>query len=189
MPIYYESRLAKLELKPSEKPKIDPDFEDATEGEELEHKEKLKSKWAALEAVVGADKRVGLIAEDLIKHWEARLEVMDGKAMIVCMSRRICFELYEAIRKLRPKWHHKDDEKGVVKIVMTGSASNPLEWQDHTRNKPRREALPKDSKTPKPRSRSCSSANVADRFDAPCLHTMYLDKPMRSHRQCRPSRV
>ncbi len=97
VPIFYESRLAKLELKPSEKPKIDPDFEDATEGEEVEHKEKLKTKWAALEAVVGADKRVGLIAEDLIKHWEARLEVMDGKAMIVCMSRRICFELYEAI--------------------------------------------------------------------------------------------
>jgi len=182
VPIYYESRLAKLELKQSEKPKIDPDFEDATEGEEQDHKEKLKSKWAALEAIVGADKRVGLIADDLVKHWEARLEVMDGKAMIVCMSRRICFEIYEAISKLRPQWHHKDDDKGVMKIVMTGSASDPLEWQEHIRNKPRREALAKrfkDSKDP------FKIVIVRDMwltgFDAPCLHTMYLDKPMRSH--------
>jgi type I restriction enzyme R subunit len=182
VPIFYESRLAKLELKPSEKPKIDPDFEDATEGEELEHKEKLKSKWAALEAVVGADKRVGLIAEDLIKHWEARLEVMDGKAMIVCMSRRICFEIYEAIRKLRPKWHHKDDEKGVVKIVMTGSASDPLEWQDHIRNKSRREALAKRFKKGEDPFKIVIVRDMwLTGFDAPCLHTMYLDKPMRSH--------
>ena len=103
VPIYYEGRLAKLELKPEERPKIDPNFEEATEGEELDHKEKLKTKWAALEAVVGAEKRIGLVAEDFVKHWDARLEVMDGKAMIVCMSRRICYELYEAIRKLRPE--------------------------------------------------------------------------------------
>jgi type I restriction enzyme R subunit len=182
VPIYYESRLAKLELKASEKPKIDPDFEDATEGEELEHKEKLKSKWAALEAVVGADKRISLIADDLVKHWEARLEVMDGKAMIVCMSRRICFEVYEAIRKLRPKWHHQDDEKGVVKIVMTGSASDPLEWQDHIRNKPRREALAKRFKDGKDPFKIVIVRDMwLTGFDAPCLHTMYLDKPMRSH--------
>ena len=182
VPIFYESRLAKLELKPSEKPKIDPDFEDATEGEETEHKEKLKTKWAALEAIVGSEKRIGLIAEDLVKHWEARLEVMDGKAMIVCMSRRICFELYEAIRKLRPKWHHKEDDKGVMKIVMTGSASDPLPWQDHIRNKPRREALAKRFKRD---SDPFKIVIVRDMwltgFDAPCLHTMYLDKPMRSH--------
>ena len=182
VPIFYESRLAKLELKSSEKPKIDPDFEEATEGEELSHKEKLKSKWAALEAIVGADKRIGLIAEDLIEHWEARLEVMDGKAMIVCMSRRICFEVYEAIRKLRPKWHHQDDEKGVVKIVMTGSASDPLEWQDHIRNKPRREALAKRFKDGKDPFKIVIVRDMwLTGFDAPCLHTMYLDKPMRSH--------
>ncbi|MEI8291175.1 MAG: type I restriction endonuclease subunit R [Verrucomicrobiota bacterium] len=182
VPIFYESRLAKLELKSSEKPKIDPDFEEATEGEELSHKEKLKSKWAALEAIVGADKRIGLIAEDLIEHWEARLEVMDGKAMIVCMSRRICFEVYEAIHKLRPKWHHKDDEKGVVKIVMTGSASDPLEWQDHIRNKPRREALAKRFKDGKDPFKIVIVRDMwLTGFDAPCLHTMYLDKPMRSH--------
>src|SRR5439155_20069586 len=108
VPIYYESRLAKLELDPRERPKIDPDFEEATEGEEVEHKERLKTKWAALEAVVGAEKRVALIAEDLVKHWDARLEAMDGKAMIVCMSRRICVELYNAIAKLRPEWTQED---------------------------------------------------------------------------------
>src|SRR5438105_4447144 len=149
VPIYYESRLAKLELKPQEKPNIDPDFEEATEGEELEHKERLKTKWAALEVVVGAEKRVGLIAEDLVKHWEARLEVMDGKAMIVCMSRRICVELYNAVVNLRPQWNHAPDEAGAIKIVMTGSASDPLEWQEHIRNKPRREALAKRFKDPR----------------------------------------
>lgn len=182
VPIYYESRLAKLELKSSEIPKIDPDFEEATEGEEQEHKDKLKSKWAALEVVVGADKRIDLIAEDLVKHWEARLEVMDGKAMIVCMSRRICFELYEAIRKLRPKWHHKDDDKGVMKIVMTGSPSDPLEWQDHIRNKPRREALANNFKKAGDPFKIVIVRDMwLTGFDAPCLHTMYLDKPMRSH--------
>ena len=182
VPIFYESRLAKLELKPSEKPKIDPDFEEATEGEELSHKEKLKTKWAALEAIVGAEKRIGLIAEDLVKHWEARLDVMEGKAMIVCMSRRICFEVYEAIRKLRPKWHHKDDEKGAMKIVMTGSASDPLEWQDHIRNKPRREALAKRFKSGKDPFQIVIVRDMwLTGFDAPCLHTMYVDKPMRSH--------
>jgi type I restriction enzyme R subunit len=182
VPIYYESRLAKLELKPEEKPKVDPEFEEATEGEELEHKERLKTKWAALEAVVGAEKRIGLVAEDLVKHWDARLEVMDGKAMIVCMSRRICYELYEAIRKLRPDWYHADDDKGVMKIVMTGSASDPLEWQEHIRNKPRREALAKRFKDPRDPLKIVLVRDMwLTGFDAPCLHTMYVDKPMRGH--------
>jgi type I restriction enzyme R subunit len=188
VPIYYESRLAKLELKPDERPKIDPDFEEATEGEELEHKEKLKTKWAALEAVVGAEKRLGLIAEDLVKHWDARQEAMEtqvpygGKAMIVCMSRRICFELYDAIRKLRPQWHSENDEQGIMKIVMTGSASDPLAWQPHIRNKPRREALAKKFKDPKDPFKVVLVRDMwLTGFDAPCLHTMYADKPMRSH--------
>ncbi|MCI0744972.1 MAG: type I restriction endonuclease subunit R [Verrucomicrobia subdivision 3 bacterium] len=182
VPIYYEGRLAKLELKPEERPKIDPNFEEATEGEELDHKEKLKTKWAALEAVVGSEKRIGLVAKDFVKHWEARLEVIDGKAMIVCMSRRICYELYEAIRKLRPEWHHKDDDKGAMKIVMTGSASDPLEWQDHIRNKPRREALAKRFKNPQDPLKIVLVRDMwLTGFDAPSLHTMYVDKPMRSH--------
>jgi len=182
VPIYYEGRLAKLELKPEERPKIDPNFEEATEGEELDHKEKLKTKWAALEAVVGAEKRINLVADDFAKHWDARLEVMDGKAMIVCMSRRICYELYEAIRKLRPAWHQKDDDKGVVKIVMTGSASDPLEWQDHIRTKSRREALAKRFKAPQDALKVVLVRDMwLTGFDAPSLHTMYVDKPMRSH--------
>jgi type I restriction enzyme, R subunit len=182
VPIYYEGRLAKLGLKPEERPKIDPNFEEATEGEELDHKEKLKTKWAAMEAIVGAEKRIGLVADDLVQHWGARLEVMDGKAMIVCMSRRICYELYEAIRQLQPNWHHEKDDEGVMKIVMTGSASDPLDWQPHIRNKPRREALAKRFKDPKDRFKIVIVRDMwLTGFDAPSLHTMYVDKPMRSH--------
>ena len=182
VPIYYEGRLAKLGLDEKEKPKIDPDFEEATEGEEVEHKEKLKTKWAALEAVVGADKRLRLIADDLVRHWEARLEVMDGKAMIVCMSRRICYELYEAIRRLRPDWHDDDDNKGVMKIVMTGAAPDPLAWQPHIRTKKVREDLAKRFKNPNDPFKVVIVRDMwLTGFDVPCLHTMYVDKPMRGH--------
>jgi type I restriction enzyme R subunit len=182
VPIYYESRLAKLTLDETERPKIDPDFEEATEGEEIERKEKLKSKWAQLEAVVGADKRLELVARDIVEHFEKRLEAMDGKAMIVCMSRRICVELYREIVKLRPDWHDEDDARGAIKVVMTGSASDPSDWQAHIRNKPRREALAnrfRDAADP------LRIVLVRDMwltgFDAPCMHTMYIDKPMRGH--------
>jgi type I restriction enzyme R subunit len=182
VPIYYESRLAKLELKPSERPKIDADFEEATEGEEEALKARLKTKWAALEAVVGADKRLSLIAADLVKHWQARLDVMDGKAMIVCMSRRICFELYEALRALRPDWHDNADDRGSMKIVMTGGKGDPLPWQTHIRSKTRREDLAKRFKNPKDPFKIVIVRDMwLTGFDAPCLHTMYVDKPMRSH--------
>jgi len=182
VPIYYESRLAKLELKETERPKLDAEFEEATEGEEVEHKERLKTKWAQLEALVGTEKRLKLIAEDLVKHFETRLEAMDGKAMIVCMSRRICVDLYEAIKAIRPDWHHADDDKGCMKIVMTGSASDPADWQSHIRNKPRREALAKRFKDPKEPFKVVIVRDMwLTGFDAPCLHTMYIDKPMRGH--------
>jgi type I restriction enzyme R subunit len=182
VPIYYESRLAKLGLSETEKPHLDEDFEEATEGEESAHRERLKTKWAALEQIVGAEKRIALIADDLVKHWEARLEAMDGKAMIVCMSRRICVELYKAISKLRPEWHQADDDKGVLKIVMTGSPTDPLEWQPHIRNKARREALAQRFKDPKDTFKLVIVRDMwLTGFDAPCLHTMYLDKPMRGH--------
>ena len=113
--IYYEARLAKLDLSKAERPKIDPNFEEVTEGEEQAIKERLKSKWARLEAVAGADKRVSLIAEDIVQHFEKRQEALEGKAMIVCMSRRICAQMYGAIVKLRPEWHDPDDGKGAVK--------------------------------------------------------------------------
>jgi len=182
VPIYYEGRLAKLELKESERPRIDLDFEEATEGEEVERKEKLKSKWAQLEAVVGSENRIRLIAEDLVAHFENRLVAMDGKAMVVCMSRRICVELYRAIVALRLRWHGDNDEHGALKVVMTGSASDPLDWQAHIRNKPRREALAARFRDP---ADTFQIVIVRDMwltgFDAPSLHTMYLDKPMRGH--------
>jgi type I restriction enzyme R subunit len=182
VPIYYESRLAKLELDEREKPRLDPEFEEITEGEEQERKEKLKTKWAALEAVVGADKRIGLIARDLVDHFEKRLEAMDGKAMVVCMSRRICVDLYNAIVKLRPKWHNPDDKKGAIKVVMTGSASDKVDWQQHIRNKQRREALAKRFKKPADPMKVVIVRDMwLTGFDAPCLHTMYVDKPMRGH--------
>jgi type I restriction enzyme R subunit len=182
VPIYYEGRLAKLELKESQRPRIDEEFEEVTEGEEEQRKEKLKTKWAALEALVGSETRLCLIAKDLVDHFEARLDAMDGKAMVVSMSRRICVELYREIVKLRPSWHSSDDDQGAIKIVMTGSASDPLDWQEHIRNKPRREQLAKRMRNP---ADPLKIVIVRDMwltgFDVPCLHTMYVDKPMRGH--------
>src|SRR5947199_10000352 len=146
VPIYYESRVAKLGLNASELPKIDKEFEEITEGEELTRKEKIKTNRAALEALAGHPKRIDLIAADLVKHYERRLEAMEGKAMIVCMSRRICVEMYNAIIKLRPEWASgsNGDDTGkscVAKIVMTGSAEDGPDWQQHIRNKEKRRAL------------------------------------------------
>ena len=182
VPIYYEARLAKIDLKPEERPKIDPNFDEVTEDAEATVKESLRRKWAQLEAMVGTDKRIALVAEDLVKHWEARYAAMEGKAMIVCMSRRICVELYKAIQKLRPDWHHDDDDKGVMKIVMSGSASDKLEWQQHIRSKARREELAKAFKNSKKPFRIVIVRDMwLTGFDAPSLHTMYVDKPMRGH--------
>ena len=135
------SRRLRLALDDRQKPQIDDDFEEATEGEEVKRKEKLKTKWAQLEAVVGAAGRIRQVAADIVEHYETRLDAMDGKAMVVCMSRRICVDLHNELVRLRPDWRHPDDDQGSVKVVMTGSASDPLEWQPHIRNKPRREAL------------------------------------------------
>ena len=190
VPIYYESRIAKLGLNAAELPKIDAEFDEITEGEEQNNREKLKSKWAAMEALVGDPKRIKLIAADLVAHFEKRVEAMDGKAMIVCMSRRICVDLHNALIKLRPEWASvKDDDseaekaKGcVVKVVMTGSADDGPDWQRHIRNKTQRRKLAnrfKDSKDP------FRIVIVRDMwltgFDAPCLTTMYADKPMQGH--------
>ncbi len=182
VPIYYESRLAKLALDEAERPNIDPEFEEATEGEEVERKEKLKSKWAQLEAVVGAEKRLELIAKDIVEHFEKRLEALDGKAMIVCMSRRICVDLYGEIAKLRPEWARPEDEQGALKVVMTGSASDPADWQQHIRNKPRREVLANRFRDPKDPMKLVLVRDMwLTGFDAPSLSTMYIDKPMRGH--------
>ena len=182
VPIHYESRLARLELDESKRPTIDPDFEEVTEGEEIERKERLKTKWAQLEAVVGAENRVKQIAEDIMDHFEQRLEALEGKAMVVCMSRRICVDLYNELVRLRPAWQDNDDAKGSIKVVMTGSASDPPEWQQHVRNKPRREALANRFRDAADPFRIVLVRDMwLTGFDAPSLHTMYVDKPMRGH--------
>ena len=182
VPIYYESRLANLTLDESARPSIDPDFEEATEGEEIERKERLKTKWAQQEALAGSEPRLQQVAQDIVSHFEQRLEVLDGKAMIVCMSRRICVELYGELTQLRPDWHGDEDSTGKVKVVMTGAASDPSDWQQHIRNKSRRETLAHRFRDPED---AFQVAIVRDMwltgFDAPNLHTMYVDKPMRGH--------
>jgi type I restriction enzyme R subunit len=180
--IYYESRLAKLDLPEDEKPKVDAEFEEVTEDEEPPERERLRSRWGRLEKVVGADKRIEEIAKDFVQHWEQRLEVMEGKAMVACMSRRICVDLYNEIVRLRPDWGDKDDARGRIKIVMTGSASDPADWQQHIRNKDRRKQLADRFKDPKDPFQIVIVRDMwLTGFDAPCLHTMYLDKPMRGH--------
>ena len=182
VPIYYESRLAKLALDEAERPRIDAGFEEVTEGEEADRREKLKTKWAQLEAVVGSKKRVALIARDIVEHFESRTEAMDGKAMVVCMSRRICIDLHCELVRLRPAWRADDDSRGALKVVMTGQASDPPDWQQHIGNKARREALAKRFRDPADPLRMVLVRDMwLTGFDAPSLHTMYVDKPMRGH--------
>ncbi len=182
VPIYYESRLAQLALPEELKPRIDREFEEVTEGEEIERKEKLKTRWAQLEAIVGAPRRLELLARDIVAHFEGRLEALEGKGMIVCMSRRIAVELYREIVRLRPQWEDPDDERGRLKIVMTGSAADPADWQPHIRDKRRREALANRFRDPDDPFQLVIVRDMwLTGFDAPSLHTLYLDKPLRAH--------
>ena len=182
VPIYYESRLARIELPEDEKPKLDAEIADLTEDEAISEQERLKRKWSSVEALVGAEKRLQMIAEDLVGHFEARVQAMDGKAMIVCMSRRICVDLYTQIVALRPDWHSDDDKAGLVKIVMTGSASDPQAWQPHVGGKARRDLLAKRAKDPNDPLKLVIVRDMwLTGFDAPSMHTMYIDKPMRGH--------
>ena len=180
--IFYENRLAKINLKEEEKPRVDAEFEELTEGEETSSSQQLKAKWARLEAIVGNEHRLELIAADIVKHFEQRNAVLEGKGMIVCMSRRICVDLYDEIIKIRPDWHSDDDTEGAIKVVMTGSSSDPLNYQPHVRNKQKRKALGERLKDPKD---ALKLAIVRDMwltgFDAPALHTLYIDKPMQGH--------
>jgi len=182
VPIYYESRLARIELDEDEKPALDDDVAELTEDEAQGEQEKLKRKWANVEAVVGAEKRLAMVAKDLVEHFENRIVGMDGKAMVVCMSRRICVALYDQIIKLRPEWHSDDDDSGVLKIVMTGAASDPTAWQQHIGGKARRELLTKRAKDPEDPLKLVIVRDMwLTGFDAPSMHTMYIDKPMRGH--------
>ncbi len=188
VPIYYESRLARLSLDQDERPDIDLGFEEVTEGEEPGRKEKLKSRWAQLEAIVGSARRLALVAADIVTHYECRREAMDGKAMVVCMSRRICIDLYRELARLRPGWVHPEEEANgedtrvQMKVVMTGSAYDPPEWQPHIRSKSRREELAKRFRDADDPFRIVLVRDMwLTGFDAPSLHTMYVDKPMRGH--------
>ncbi len=182
VPIYYESRLARIELDDDQKPLIDAEIEAILEDESLSEQEKQKAKWASVEALVGSEKRLSQIAQDLVEHLEARIQALDGKAMAVCMSRRICVALYNEIVKIRPDWHSEDDDKGAVKIVMTGSASDPEEWAPHIGPKRRRDALAKRARDPEDELKLVIVRDMwLTGFDAPCMHTMYVDKPMRGH--------
>ena len=182
VPIYYESRLARIELPEEEKPKVDAEIEELTEDEAVSEQERLKRKWSTVEALVGSETRLEMVAKDLVNHFEARVQAMDGKAMVVCMSRRICVDLYNQIVALRPDWHSDDDAEGKIKIVMTGAASDPEAWQPHIGGKARRDLLAKRAKDAKD---SLKLVIVRDMwltgFDAPSMHTMYIDKPMRGH--------
>jgi type I restriction enzyme R subunit len=180
--IFYENRLAKINLKEEEKPRVDAEFEELTENEELSDKQSLMSKWGRLEAIVGNEHRLELIANDIVKHFESRNEVLDGKAMIVCMSRRICVDLYAQIIKIRPDWHSDDDADGTIKVVMTGSSSDPLSFQPHVRNKAKRKALGERLKDPKDKLKLAIVRDMwLTGFDAPSMHTLYIDKPMQGH--------
>jgi type I restriction enzyme R subunit len=182
VPIYYESRLARIELDEDQKPRIDAEVESLLEDEDEPSAERTKQKWSTVEALVGSDKRMVLVAADVVQHFEDRVAALNGKAMMVCMSRRICVALYDEIIKLRPDWHSSDDNAGSIKVVMTGAASDPVEWQQHIGNKARRDLLAKRARDPQDPLRLVIVRDMwLTGFDAPSMHTMYIDKPMRGH--------
>lgn len=182
VPIYYESRLARIELDENEKLNIDSEVAELTEDDSELEQEKFKKKWSTIEALVGSDKRLAMVAKDIVEHFENRVSALDGKAMVVCMSRRICVKLYDELIKLRPEWHSADDNAGVIKVVMTGAASDSQEWQQHIGNKKRRDDLAKRARDPKDPLKLVIVRDMwLTGFDAPSMHTMYIDKPMKGH--------
>jgi type I restriction enzyme R subunit len=183
VPIYYESRLAKLDINQAEIEQLNDQVEEVIEDEEdISAREKAKGYWSTLEKLVGAEPRVRQVAGDLVKHFEERTAILDGKGMIVGMSREICAHLYNAIVALRPEWHDPDIEKGAIKIVMTGSASDKALLQPHIYSKQQKKRLEKRFKDPDDPLRLVIVRDMwLTGFDAPCAHTMYVDKPMKSH--------
>jgi type I restriction enzyme R subunit len=180
--IYYESRLAKLSLKADQLPTIDDEVDELAEDDEEDARARAKSRWAALEKVVGAEPRLKAIASDLVTHFEARNEASVGKGMIVTMSREICVHLYDALVALRPEWHNDDPEQGAIKVIMTGSASDKALLRPHIHSGQIKKRLEKRFKDP---ADPLKLVIVRDMwltgFDAPCVHTLYVDKPMKGH--------
>ena len=182
VPIYYESRLAKIGLDENVLPHLDSEFDEVTEGEELEPRRRLRPDGLPSERSSALIECINLISGDIVDHFDKRLEALQGKAMIVCMSREICVGMYDAITKIHPEWHNPEDNNGAIKVVMTGSASDPLEWQGHIRNKQRREEIAKRFKNPEDPLKMVIVRDMwLTGFDVPCLHTMYVIKPMQSH--------
>ncbi|MCM3799509.1 type I restriction endonuclease subunit R [Caldibacillus thermoamylovorans] len=180
--IYYENRVIKVETDDEELKKIDDEFEEITEGQEETVREKYKTKWSRLETVVGSPNRIKQLAKDIVEHFEEKQKTIDGKAMIVCMSRRICVDLYDEIIKLRPSWHNDDVNKGVIKVVMTGSAADEERLQEHIGGKQRRDTLAKRMKDPNDELKLVIVRDMwLTGFDVPSMHTMYIDKPMKGH--------
>ena len=180
--IYFESRLAKLGLKQEMLIDIDAEVDELAEDEEDDQQARLKSKWAALESIVGAAPRIQQVAADLVDHFEERSKAQIGKAMVVAMSREVCVHLYNAIIALRPEWHDEDPEKGVIKVVMTGSASDKPLLRPHIYSKQIKKRLEKRFKDPEDPMRLVIVRDMwLTGFDAPCVHTMYVDKPMKGH--------
>jgi len=180
--IYYESRLAKLKLKEADLESLDEEVDELAEDEEEQTQARLKSRWAALEKVVGAEPRIASVAADLVEHFEERNKAQDGKAMVVAMSRDICVHLYNEIIKLRPDWHDEDPEKGAIKVIMTGSASDKALLRPHIYSGQVKKRLEKRFKDPKDPLRLVIVRDMwLTGFDAPCVHTMYIDKPMKGH--------
>ncbi len=180
--IYFESRLAKLSLRDEQLPQIDAEVDELAEDEEESQQAQLKSKWAALERVVGAEPRIASVAADLVAHFEERNQVQRGKAMVVAMSREICVHLYNEIVRLQPDWHDADPEKGAIKIVMTGSASDKALLRPHLYSKKVKKRLEKRFKDPEDPLQLVIVRDMwLTGFDAPCVHTLYVDKPMKGH--------
>lgn len=180
--IYYESRLAKIHLEDEEKDNLDEGLSIVAEDAPEYIVNNAKSKWTRVEAIVGQSDRLKAVAKDLVEHFESRKQVFEGKAMIVAMSRRIAVLLYDEIIKLRPNWHTTDDSKGVIKVIMTGSSSDPENFQQHIRNKEKRKAIGERLKDPKDELQMVIVRDMwLTGFDAPCLHTLYVDKPMKGH--------
>src|SRR5690625_670374 len=183
VPIYYESRLAKLELREEVRPRIDEEIEELAEFDENDGSKAMQyRRWAALEKLVGAPPRIGQVARDIVDHFDKRISVLDGKAMIVCMSREICVHMYDALVALRPEWHDPDPEKGAIKIVMTGSASDKALLRPHVYTRDVRKRFERRFKDPADPFKIVIVRDMwLTGFDAPALHTMYVDKPMRGH--------
>ncbi|WP_416055148.1 type I restriction endonuclease subunit R [Photobacterium carnosum] len=183
VPIYYESRLAKLNINQDEIEELNDLVDDEiSEEDETDTREKIKSQWATLEKLVGSEPRIAQVAQDLVTHFTARTETFSGKAMIVAMSREICVDLYNAIVAIKPEWHHDDPDKGAIKIVMTGSAADKAKMQPHIHDKKTKKLFEKRYKDTNDELKLVIVRDMwLTGFDAPCCHTMYIDKPMKGH--------